>query len=314
MLNNKEQYLWCEKYRPKRVADCILPKDIKDTFQEFVNKREIPNLLLTGGPGVGKTTIAKAMCEEVGCDYLVINGSDERGIDTLRTKIKQYASSVSFLGGRKVLIIDEADYLTPEAQAAMRGAIEEFASNCSFIFTCNFKSRLIDALHSRCSVFEFKIKNGNKIKMATAFMERVENILKLENITYDKAVVAEIIQKHFPDFRRALNEFQRYSVNGKIDVGILAQIADVTIKELMKHMKAKDYPPVRKWVANNSDSDHSKVYRTIFDGLNEFLKSTSIPTAIVLLAKYQYQAAFVADQEINLIAFLSEIMVECEFV
>jgi DNA polymerase III delta prime subunit len=309
-----EHYLWVERYRPKKVSDCILPKEIKNTFQEFVNTGNIPNLLLTGGPGVGKTTIAKAMCEEIGADCIVINGSDERGIDVLRTKIKQYASSVSFSGGRKVVIIDEADYLTPEAQAALRGAIEEFSSNCSFIFTCNFKSRLIEAIHSRCSVFEFKIKNGNKVKMAAAFMERVEQILKLENIDYDKAVIAEIIQKHFPDFRRALNELQRYSVNGKIDVGVLTQIADVTLKDLMICLKKKDFPTVRKWVANNSDTDHTKIYRKIFDGLSEYLKPTSIPAAVVVLAKYQYQSAFVADQEINLVACLTEIMVECEFV
>jgi len=309
-----EQYLFVEKYRPKKVADCILPKDIKNIFQEYVNSGNIPNLLLTGSPGVGKTTIAKAMCEEIKCDCLVINGSDERGIEVLRTKIKQYASSISFSGGRKVLIIDEADYLTPEAQAAMRGAIEEFSSNCSFIFTCNFKARLIDAIHSRCSVFEFKIKNGNKVKMASAFMERVEHILKIENIEYDKSVIAEIIQKHFPDFRRVLNEIQRYSMNGKIDVGVLTQIADVTIKDLMIILKKKDFSSVRKWVANNSDTDHSKIYRRIFDGFGEYLKPTSIPVAVVVLAKYQYQAAFVADQEINLVACLTEIMVECEFV
>lgn len=308
-----EQYLWVERYRPKNVADCILPKDIKDIFQEFVNKKEIPNLLLTGGPGVGKTTIAKAICEQIGCDYIVINGSDERGIDVLRTKIKQYASSVSFLGGRKVLIIDEADYLTPEAQAAMRGAIEEFASNCSFVFTCNYKARLIEAIHSRCSVFEFKIKNGNKVKMATAFMERVEQILKSENVEYDKAVIAEIIQKHFPDFRRTLNELQKYATNGKIDVGILTQVADVTLKDLVEFLRKKDFVSVRKWVAKNSDTDHSKIYRKIYDNLNEYLKPNSVPAAVVIIGKYQYQSAFVADQEINLMACLVEIMVECEF-
>lgn len=308
-----EQYLFVEKYRPKKVEDCILPKDIKDIFQEFVNKKEIPNLLLTGGPGVGKTTIARAICEQIGCDYIVINGSDERGIDVLRTKIKQYASSVSFLGGRKVLIIDEADYLTPEAQAAMRGAIEEFASNCSFVFTCNYKARLIEAIHSRCSVFEFKIKNGNKVKMATAFMERVEQILKSENVEYDKAVIAEIIQKHFPDFRRTLNELQKYATNGKIDVGILTQIADVTLKDLVEFLRKKDFVSVRKWVAKNSDTDHSKIYRKIYDNLNEYLKPNSVPAAVVIIGKYQYQSAFVADQEINLMACLVEIMVECEF-
>ena len=308
-----EQYLWTEKYRPRKVDDCILPEYLKKTFNEYVAQGNVPNLLLTGGPGVGKTTAAKAMCNEIGCDFMVINGSDERGIDTLRVKIKQYASSVSFAGGRKVIIIDEADYLTPEAQAAMRGAIEEFAINCSFIFTCNYKSRLIEAIHSRCSVIEFKLQNGEKVKMATALMKRVEGILEAEEVKYDKRVIAEVIQKHFPDYRRVLNELQRYATNGAIDVGILSQIAEVSIKELIGFLKAKDFSSMRKWVAINSDMDHVKLYRSIYDNLYEILKPQSIPQAVIVLGEYQYKAAFVADPEINTVACLSTIMVECEF-
>lgn len=308
-----EQYLWTEKYRPRKVDDCILPDYLKNTFNEYVAQGNIPNLLLTGGPGVGKTTAAKAMCNEIGCDFMLINGSDERGIDTLRTKIKQYASSVSFAGGRKVIIIDEADYLTPEAQAAMRGAIEEFAINCSFIFTCNYKSRLIEAIHSRCSVIEFKLKNGEKVKMATALMKRVEGILEAEGVTYDKRVVAEVIQKHFPDYRRVLNELQRYATNGSIDVGILAQIAEVTLKELVGFLKDKDFGAMRKWVGANSDMDHAKLYRAIYDNMYDILKPESIPQAVIILGDYQYKMAFVADPEINTVACLTTIMMECEF-
>ena len=308
-----EHLLWVEKYRPARIEDCILPDGIKETFQEFVKRKEIPNLLLSGTAGVGKTTVAKALCNEVGCDYIVINGSDESGIDVLRNKIKNYASSVSLLGGRKVIIIDEADYLNPNStQPALRGAIEEFASNCSFIFTCNFKNRIIDPIHSRCSVIDFKI-NGSKPKLASQFFKRVESILSQEEVQYDKEVVAAIITKHFPDNRRILNELQRYSVGGVIDKGILANVSDIQLADLLRALKDKDFASARKWVTNNLDNDPARIFRKLYDSLYESLKPQSVPQLVLILAKYQYQAAFVADAEINLIACLTEIMVDCEF-
>ena len=308
-----EHLLWVEKYRPAKVEDCILPDAIKSTFQEYVNRREIPNLLLSGTAGVGKTTIAKALCEEVGCDYIIINGSDESGIDVLRNKIKNYASSVSLMGGRKVIIIDEADYLNPNStQPAMRGAIEEFADNCSFIFTCNFKNRIIDPIHSRCTVIDFRI-NGQKAKMAAQFFKRVEWILERENVEYDKEVVAAVITKHFPDNRRILNELQRYAVGGTIDKGILNSVSDIQLADLLAALKTKDFSSARKWVTNNLDNDPARIFRKLYDSLYESLKANSVPQLVLILAKYQYQAAFVADSEINLIACLTEIMVDCEF-
>jgi DNA polymerase III delta prime subunit len=308
-----EHLLWTEKYRPQAVGDCILPDRLKKPFQEYVDQSNIPNLLLSGGAGVGKTTIAKAMCNEIGCDSLVINGSDESGIDTFRVKIKNYASSVSLAGGRKVIIIDEADYLNPNStQPALRNAIEEFAGNCSFIFTCNFKNRIIDPLHSRCAVVDFTLRNGEKAKMASAFMKRITKILMDESVEYDDKVIVELIKKHFPDFRRVINELQRYSKFGKIDVGILSQLGDVPIEKIVGHIKDKNFGEVRKWVATN-DVDSNTLFRKLYDALYEKLKSHSIPKAVLILADYQYKAAFVADQEINTVACLTELMVECDF-
>jgi DNA polymerase III delta prime subunit len=308
-----EHLLWTEKYRPQTIEDCILPKRLKEVFQQYASQKQIPNLLLTGSAGVGKTTVAKALCQEAGCDYLVINGSDESGIDTFRVKIKNYASSMSFTGGRKVIIIDEADYLNPNStQPALRNAIEEFASNCSFIFTCNYKNRIIEPLHSRMAVIEFGLKNGEKMKMATEFLKRTESILQSEKIEFDKKVVAELVTKHFPDFRRVINELQRYSQLGKIDVGVLAQVADVSITEIVKYIKDKDFGAVRKWVATN-EVDSTTFFRKLYDNLYDFLKPHSIPQVILILADYQYKQAFVVDQEINIVACLIQIMAEGDF-
>ena len=309
------EFLWVEKYRPKTVAECILPDRIKKVFQEYVDSENIPNLMLTGSAGVGKTTVAKAMCEQLGVNHLFINSSEERGIDMLRTKIKGYASTISLSGGRKVIILDEADYLTPEAQAGLRGAIEEFSNNCSFIFTCNFKSRLIDALHSRCSVIDFSLKADEKPRMASQLFSRLSIVLNKEGVEYDKQVLIKIIEKHFPDYRRTLNELQRYSSSGYIDAGTLSQISDVRkISELAGYLKDGNFAEMRKWVVANSDIEPARIYRKIYDSLYDFFKPESIPQAVVIISKYQYQSAFVADQEINLVACLTEIMVDCEFV
>jgi len=309
-----DDFLWVEKYRPKTVSDCILPDRIKKAFQEYVDKGSIPNLMLTGSAGVGKTTVAMAMCEEIGLNHLFINSSEERGIDMLRTKIKGYASTISLTGGRKVIILDEADYLTPEAQAGLRGAIEEFSENCTFIFTCNFKSRLIDALHSRCSVIDFSLKVEEKPKMAMLFFKRLSKILENEGVNYDKAVLQQIVGKYFPDYRRTLNELQRYSASGSIDAGTLSQVSDVRkIADLVGYLKEGNFSEMRKWVVANSDIEPARIYRKVYDSLYEYFKPTSIPQAVVIISRYQYQSAFVADQEINLVACLTEIMVDCEF-
>ena len=310
---SKETFLWVEKYRPQKITDCILPESIKNTFIEFIGQKEIPNLLLSGGSGVGKTTVARALCDELQADYILINGSEESGIDVLRNKIKQFASTVSLQSGSKVVILDEADYLNPQStQPALRGFMEEFHRNCRFIFTCNFKNRIIEPLHSRCAVIEFKI-NGNRVMLAEQFMERVEHILKEENIGFDEPVVAQLIMKHFPDWRRVLNELQRYSVSGTIDSGILVNIAEVNLKELMTHLKNKEFTKVRKWVVDNIDNDPVKVFRKVYEKLYEFMNSSSIPEAVIVLGEYQYKSAFVADQEINLLACLTEIMHKCKF-
>ena len=309
-------FIWVEKYRPKTIDDCILPDSIKDTFKEFVKDGEIPNLLLAGPPGIGKTTVAKALCQQLGCDYYVINGSDEgRFLDTVRNQAKNFASTVSLTASanHKVIIIDEADNTTSDVQLLLRASIEEFSKNCRFIFTCNYKNKIIEPLHSRCAVVEFGIKGKHKQEIAVAFFNRLVSILEEERIEADKKVLAELINKHFPDWRRVLNECQRYSVSGKIDSGILAAFTDVKVDELTKNLKEKNFPSVRKWVVDNLDNDPSVLLRHVYDALYSTLKNSSIPAAVLIIARYSYQIAFVADQEINLLACLTEIMVECEF-
>jgi DNA polymerase III delta prime subunit len=312
----RDEFLWVEKYRPKTIEDCILPENIKKTFKDFLNKGEVPNLLLAGPAGCGKTTVAKALCNELGVDVYVINGSDEgRFLDTVRNNAKNFASTVSLSSEskHKVIIIDEADNTTPDVQLLLRASIEEFSRNCRFIFTCNYKNKIIEPLHSRCAVVEFGIKGKQKQEIAAQFFNRLNGILDTERIQSDKKVLAELINKHFPDWRRVLNECQRYSVSGKIDGGILAHFSDVKVNDLIKNLKEKDFPQVRKWCVNNLDNDSSVLLRRIYDSLSDTLVPSSIPAAVLILAKYQYQIAFVADQEINLLACLTEIMVECEF-
>jgi DNA polymerase III delta prime subunit len=307
-------FLWVEQYRPQTIDECILPTDIKATFQSFVDRGEISNLLLAGPPGCGKTTVARALCEQMNADYMFINGSEESGIDTLRTKIKNFASTVSLSGGKKVVILDEADYLNPQStQPAMRGFIEEFHKNCRFILTCNFKNRLIEPLHSRFSTIDFKIANKDRPVLASKLFAKVGIILKEQAIPFDEAVVAELINKHFPDYRRILNELQRYSVSGKIDTGILANISDDNLNKLISLLKEKDFTNMRKWVVNNLDNDPVVVFRRIYDTMYENLESETIPHAVLILADYSYKSAFVADQEINLVACLTEIMSQCKF-
>jgi len=309
-----ETFLWVEEYRPKNVKSCILPKNLKDTFLEFVKKGDVPNLILSGGPGVGKTTIAKAVLDELNCTNIMINGSEESGIDVLRTKIKNFASTVSLHGGRKYIILDEADYLNPQStQPALRGFMEEFHKNCGFILTCNYKNRLIPALHSRCGVVEFTIPNSEKPKLASQFFKRVEIILQEKNVKYDKRVIAEVINKHFPDWRRILNELQRYSVSGTIDAGILVNISEVNIKELMLSMKNKEFTNVRRWVVDNLDNDPVRLLKSIYDNMYEYVDGPSIPHVVVILGEYQYKSAFVADQEINMLACLTEVMARAKF-
>lgn len=305
-------FLWVEKYRPKTIADTILPDQLKVTFQQFVDQKNIPNLLLSGGAGVGKTTVAKAMCEMLDCDYIVINGSLNGNIDTLRNEISRFASSVSLRGGRKYVILDEADYLTNNTQPALRNFMEEFSKNCGFILTCNFKDKIIDPLKSRCSVIEFKINKGDMAELAKQFMKRVMDILNAENVPYEKAVVAEVIKKHFPDWRRVLNELQRYSATGKIDTGILSNMRDVNLTKLVGYLKEKDYTNLRKWIGE-ADFEPNEFFRNLFDKCEEYVDKKSIPQLVLIIARYQYQNAFVANPDINLMACLTEIMVECEF-
>ena len=309
-------FIWVEKYRPQKIEDCILPENIKKTFSDFLNKGEIPNMLLAGPPGVGKTTVAKALCKELGVDYYVINGSDEgRFLDTVRNNAKNFASTVSLTSEskHKVIIIDEADNTTSDVQLLLRASIEEFSKNCRFIFTCNYKNKIIEPLHSRCVVVEFGIHGKSKQKIAVDFFSRLVSILEQERVEFDKKVLAELVNKHFPDWRRVLNECQRYSVGGKIDSGILAAFSDVVVDDLIKNLKEKNFPEVRKWVNSNLDNDTSVLLRRIYDSLYESLVPNTIPAAVLIIAKYQYQIAFVADQEINMLACLTEIMVECKF-
>jgi len=313
-MKNHESFLWVEKYRPQKIDDCILPNSIKEIFHKIVQDGRIPNMILAGGPGMGKTTVAKSLCNEIGCDWLMINGSEESGIDVLRSKIRGYASTVSFDGGRKVVILDEADYLNPQStQPALRSFIEEFEKHCSFIMTCNYANRIISPLHSRCQVVEFKINKEEKVQVGAQFGKRLYSILEKENVEYDKKVVAEILFKHFPDYRRIINELQKYSSYGKIDSGILSQVSEINLKELMNSMRDKKFNDVRKWVAENIDSDSHKIYRKLYDAASEYVETASIPQLVLILADYQYKSAFAPDQELNLVASLVEIMVECQF-
>ena len=309
-----EQFLWVEEYRPRDIESCVLPKTLKSSLQSFVDKETLPNLILSGGPGVGKTTAARAMLEQIGSTYMFINGSEESGIDVLRTKIKNFASTVSLEGGKKYLILDEADYLNPQStQPALRGFIEEFHKNCGFILTCNYKNRIIPALQSRCSVIDFVIPNAEKAKLAQQFFNRVIEILNKNEIKFTEKVVAELINSHFPDWRKVLNNLQRYSISGEIDAGILVNLGDKNIKDLMTMMKKKEFTNVRKWVVDNLDNDYDKLFRAVYDNLYEYMDSNSIPHVVIILGEYQYKSAFVADQEINMMACLTEIMGRANF-
>jgi len=307
-------FLWVEQYRPKTIDDCILPDSLKSLFTAFIKKGEISNMLFSGTAGIGKTTVAKALCEQMNCDWIMINGSEEGGIDVLRNKIKNFASTVSLSGGKKVVILDEADYLNPQStQPALRGFVEEFHKNCRFILTCNFKNRIIEPLHSRFSNIEFKVNPKDKPKLASRLFERAIYILKEQNVDYEDKVLVELITKHFPDFRKLINELQRYSVSGSIDAGILVNVSDENLKTLVTHLKNKEFGDMRKWVVNNLDNDPVKIFRKIYDTLYTNLEPSTIPHAVLIIADYQYKSAFVADQEINLVACLTELMSQVKF-
>jgi len=309
-----EEFLFVEKYRPRRISDCVLPQSLRTTFSQLVDTGELPNMIFSGGPGIGKTTVARALCNELELDYLIINGSEEGNIDTLRGRIKQFASTVSLQGGYKVVILDEADYLNPQStQPALRAFIEEFSKNCRFILTCNFKNRIIEPLHSRCSVYEFAIPNGEKPKIAAGFFKRLTQILETENIGYDEKTLAALVEKYFPDWRRVLNECQRYGVSGSIDPGILVNLGDENVKNLMSYLRDKDFGKMRRWVAENIDTEPAAIFRKIYDSMADYLKPESIPQIVLILAQYQYYNAFVADHELNLVACMTEIMVSAEW-
>jgi DNA polymerase III delta prime subunit len=316
MIDSREdQFLWVEKYRPQKIDDCVLPQALKDTFKQYITQGELPSFLFSGTAGVGKTTVAKALCNEIGAEYILVNGSDEgRSIDVLRTTIKGFASTVSLTDAKKVVIVDEADYMNAQSvQPALRSFIEEFSGNCRFIFTCNFKNRIIEPLHSRCAVIEFKIDSKDKQEIAATFFKRAVQILKQENIEFDPKVVAELITKHFPDYRRILNELQRYSVSGKIDSGILLNMSEESFKDLVKLLKDKNFTEVRKWVAKQTDADTTSLFRELYDTASVNMDPNSIPQLVLTLADYQYKAAFVADHELNIMAALTEVMANCKF-
>ena len=311
----RDDFLWVAKYRPTKISECVLPSDLQEPFSDFVDQGKLPNLIFAGGPGTGKTTAAMALCEETQTDYLMVNGSDEgRNIDTVRTTLNQFCSSVSMTGNRKAIIMDEADYMNPDSvQPALRGFVEKYGNNVSFIFTCNYPNRIIDPIHSRCAVIDFLIPNNEKPKIAEKYLELCEGILEKESVKFEKKVLIQLIMKHFPDFRRVLNELQRYSSSGKIDTGILTSLEELNVTELVESLKTKRFSDMRKWTNSNMDSDTTRIFRKLYDSLSSYLKPQSVPQAVLIIADYQYKSAFVADQEINMVACLTEIMVECSF-